>query len=369
MKLVIKVGTQAILAPDGTLLKSAMTTLVRQLAALKAAGHDVALVSSGAVASGRRVAREVLDIEFGGTTGEKQVLAALGQHELMNAYAALLKPFGIATAQLLLTKQDFRTRQHYLNIARLLRETLSRKNILPVINENDSVSVEELMFTDNDELSGLIAAQMNADKLIILTSVPGVYDGNPSDNGSKLIPRIDPEKDGWPQAFAAKTAGGRGGMATKLGTARKMADLGIATHISALSEKDVLLRLLQEGELPGTLIVPRRKKSNLKKWIAFAPEKKTGVIRVNAELYNILRENARVISLLPVGIKASTGSFEKGDMVEVAAPDGRRIGMGIARYNAAKLKEYIGQKGKPEFIHYDHLHIDNLSEAGKKEKS
>lgn len=360
MKLVIKVGTQAILAPDGTLLKSAMAGLVRQLAALKEAGHEIALVSSGAVASGRRVAREVLAAEFGTTTGEKQVLASLGQHELMAAYAALFKPFEIATAQLLLTKQDFRTRQHYLNIARLLREVLSRPNILPIINENDSVSIEELMFTDNDELSGMIAAQLNADKLIILTSVPGVYDGNPAEPGAKLIARLDPERDGWPASFAAKTAGGRGGMATKLGTARKMADLGITTHIAALSEKDVLARLLSDAP-PGTEIVARRKKSNLKKWMAFSADKKTGVVRVNQQLFDILRENRRVVSLLPVGIKSSAGAFEKGDMVEVADPNGRRIGMGIARYGADRLKEYIGQKGKPEFIHYDHLHIDRLA--------
>lgn len=357
MKIVIKVGTQAILASDGTLLKKAMPALVRQVVELHEAGHHVVLVSSGAVASGRRVARETLEREYGQTIGEKQVLAALGQPELMQAYAALLKPHGIAPAQLLLTKQDFNTRQHYLNIARLLRTVLEDRNIIPIINENDSVAVEELMFTDNDELAGLIAAQVNAEKLVILTSVEGVYNGPPDEAGSKIIPVIDPEKDGWPSVSSSKSALGRGGMATKLGTARKMSDLGITTHIAAMKEKDVILRIVK-GDGIGTTILPLRKKSNLKKWIAFSAGKKSGVIRVNAQLFDILQDGKRVISILPVGIKSCAGEFEKGDLVDIAAPDGEKIGVGIARYGADKLREYLGQKNKPEFIHYDHLHID-----------
>jgi glutamate 5-kinase len=357
MKIVIKVGTQAILAADGTLQKRALTALVSQVATLQKAGHDVAVVTSGAVGSGRRVAREMLDLEFGSTIGEKQVLASLGQHELMNAYARMFEPFGLVAAQLLLTKQDFNTRKHYLNIARLLREVQRRRNIIPVINENDSVAVEELMFTDNDELSGLIAAQLNAEKLIILTTVGGVFDGPPDVAGSKMIAAIDPQKDGWPEVSTSKTAQGRGGMLSKLGTARKMSELGITTHIAGLHEKDVLLRLVK-GERVGTVILPMKQKSNVKKRIAFSGTQKTGVVRVNEQLLDIINDNKRVISILPVGIKSCAGEFEKGDIVEVAAPDGKRIGVGIARYGAEKLREYIGQKGKPEFIHYDHLHIE-----------
>jgi glutamate 5-kinase len=357
MKIVVKIGTQAILAPDGTLLKSTLADLVQQVVGLHAKGHQVALVSSGAVGSGRRVARERLGLDFGSTIGERQVLASLGQHELMHAYAELFKPHGIAAAQLLLTRQDFQTRHHYLNIARLLREILARRNIMPVINENDSVAVEELMFTDNDELSGLIAAQLNADKLILLTGVAGVFDGPPDAPGSKLIPVIDPQKHGWPQAQASKSALGRGGMTSKLGTARKMSGLGITTHIAAMQEKDVLAKLL--GKVPpGTTVLPLAKKSNLKKWIAFSGDKRQGVIRVNAPLLEILRDKTRVVSILPVGVGACDGEFQKGDLVEIAAPDGKRIGVGIARYGAEKLREYMGAKGKPEFIHYDHLHLD-----------
>lgn len=164
MKVVIKVGTQSILANDGTPFEPIMRHLVEQIVALQKAGHYVVLVSSGAVGSGRKVARQYLGRQYGSSIGEKQVLAALGQHVLMNIYAVMFREHNLLTAQLLLTKQDFQTRQHYLNIARLLREILEHKNIIPIINENDSVAIEELMFTDNDELAGLIAAQMNADK-------------------------------------------------------------------------------------------------------------------------------------------------------------------------------------------------------------
>jgi glutamate 5-kinase len=357
MRIVVKAGTQAILAADGTVQKSALSGLVRQLAALQKAGHQVALVSSGAVGSGRRVARERLHLAFGSSIGEKQVLASLGQHELMHAYAKMFRPHGLVAAQLLLTKQDFHTRQHYLNIARLLREIMARRNIIPVINENDSVAVEELMFTDNDELAGLIAAQMNAEKLIILTSVKGVYDGHPDDPASRIIPLIDPEKDGWPQASASKSALGRGGMSSKIATARRMSDLGISTHIASLAEKNAILRIM-EGKAPGTTVLPMHRKSNLKKWMAFSEGRKNGVIRVNGPLFDILKDKRRVVSILPVGIKSCTGDFQKGDLIEVAAPDGRKIGIGIARYGADRLREYIGEKGRPEFIHYDHLHIE-----------
>lgn len=255
MKIVVKVGTQAIVAPDGTLLEPVIKNLVKQLVRLKESGHQVILVSSGAVASGRKVAREMLHKEFGSLLGEKQILASLGQPVLMNAYTEWFKPFGLAPSQILLTKQDFKTRQHALNIARLLKGLLSIKNIIPVINENDSVAVQELMFTDNDELAGLISAQLSADKLIILSTIKGVFDGLPETPGSKLIPALKPGAKNWPNVSEAKTTQGRGGMVSKLATAKKASSLGITTHIASISEPNILLRLLQ-GEPVGTTILP-----------------------------------------------------------------------------------------------------------------
>ncbi|TAL59754.1 MAG: glutamate 5-kinase, partial [Legionella sp.] len=192
MKVVIKVGTQSILASDGAPCEPVMLHLVEQIVGLQKAGHHVVLVSSGAVGYGRKVAQE-FGGQLGQSLGEKQVLASLGQHELMTVYARLFKAHQLMVSQLLLTKQDFQTRNHYLNIARLLQVILDHKNIIPIINENDSVAIEELMFTDNDELAGLIAAQMNADKLIILSHIAGVFSGDPSQENAKLITTINPE--------------------------------------------------------------------------------------------------------------------------------------------------------------------------------
>ncbi|KTD24173.1 glutamate 5-kinase [Legionella maceachernii] len=355
MKIVIKVGTQSILANDGTPFEPTMQHLVEQIVALQKADHHVVLVSSGAVGSGRKVARQYLGRHYGSSLGEKQVLAALGQHELMNIYTIMFKKYNFLTAQLLLTKQDFQTRQHYLNIARLLREILEHRNIIPIINENDSVAIEELMFTDNDELAGLIAAQMNADKLIILSNVEGVYTGHPTSPGAELIPVINPEKN-WPEVSTMKSTQGRGGMTSKLGTARKMSSLGITTHITSINQPSAVMRIITQEQL-GTVILPSKKKSNIKRWIAYNSEKQTGSISVNSGLFKILKENKRVISILPIGIENYKGNFKKGDLVEILAPEGQKIGVGLAKYDANKLSEYLGRKDMPEFIHYDHLHL------------
>jgi glutamate 5-kinase len=355
MKIVIKVGTQAILSSDGTPVENIMDSLVKQIATLSQMGHHIILVSSGAVGSGRKIARHLLGREYGNTIGEKQVLASLGQHELMSIYSKMFKAHHLLASQILLTKQDFQTRKHYLNIARLLREILEHKNIIPIINENDSVAIEELMFTDNDELAGLIAAQINADKLIILSNVQGVYDNHPSDPNSQLIHIIDPEIN-LPEVSHEKSTQGRGGMLSKLTTARKMSDLGITTHITSIENTDAILRLVQEESL-GTKILPRKKKSNIKKWIAYNAEKQNGSITINEKLLLILKENKKVLSILPIGIEKVAGHFKKGDLIEILSPLNQKIGIGIAKYDQQKLQEYLGKKDVPEFIHYDYLHL------------
>lgn len=355
MKIVIKVGTQSILSSDGTPLESIMLQLVLQIVLLQKAGNHVVLVSSGAVASGRKAAYQFLGRQYGSSLGEKQVLASLGQYELMHIYASMFKVHNMLAAQLLLTKQDFQTRQHYLNISRLLREILANKNIVPIINENDSVAIEELMFTDNDELAGLIAAQMNADKLIILSNVDGVYTGNPNDPNSELISIINPQ-NGWPEVSALKSLHGRGGMASKLGTARKMSNLGITTHIASMGQQEVISRIMNHESI-GTTILPSKKKSNIKRWIAYNTDNNMGSIVINPCLFDIIKENKRIVSILPVGIERVLGHFKRGDLVDVHTIEGLKIGVGVARYDAAKLNDFVGQKKKPVFIHYDHLHI------------
>lgn len=351
MKIVIKVGTQAILTDNGDMREDVIKSLVNQIASVQKQGHQVVFVSSGAVGSGRRVARESLGREYGHSVAEKQVLASLGQHELMRTYATFFKPYGLLSSQLLLTKQDFRTKKHYYNIAQLLRETLNHRHIIPVINENDSVAIEELMFTDNDELSGLLAAQLGADKLIILSSIQGVYDAHPEDPAAKLIPLITAKEISssgkWGNVSPRKSTQGRGGMVSKLSTARKMSLLGITTHIAHVDEPEVLLKIANATtgeETIGTTILPSTKKSGTKRWMAFQYDQSPGSIYLNFCLSQILTERRQVLSILPIGIDKLTGFFEKGDLVDVISSDGKKIGIGIARYDSDKLNEFIGQK-------------------------
>ncbi|WP_133129522.1 glutamate 5-kinase [Legionella yabuuchiae] len=354
MKLIIKVGTQSILSQDGVPYAKLIEQLVAQLARLQQAGHQLVLVSSGAVSSGRKVAREYLRRQYGHSIGEKQTLASLGQVELMRLYANAFKPHNLLVSQLLLTKQDFHTRKHYLNIARLFRELLSQKSIIPIVNENDSVAIEELMFTDNDELAGLIAAQIGADKLIILSNVAGVYSAQPESQEATLISIINPNQT-WPEVSTAKSIHGRGGMFSKLATAKTVSGLGITTHIACVDEPNVIERLVKNESI-GTTILPNKRQSNIKRWIAFAG-KQTASIYINQELHRLLIETQRALSLLPVGLVKIDGTFKKGDIINIRSLAGERIGVGIARYDSNRLNEYLGQKGTPVFIHYDQLHI------------
>lgn len=355
MKIVVKVGTQSILSEQGSPIESIIYSIVEQIAELQKQGHHIVLVSSGAVGLGRNVARNVLDKEYGASIGEKQLLASLGQHALINIYSQQFQKHGFLASQLLLTKQDFHTRQHYLNISRLIQEILQNHNIIPIINENDSVAIEELMFTDNDELAGLIAAQINADKLIILSNVEGVFTKNPVEADAELLATIDPEIS-WPDISTAKSSLGRGGMISKLTTAKKLSKLGVVTHIASINQADVIKRIVNNESI-GSKILPAKKQSNIKRWVAFSAHQKTGEIVINARLQEILLQGRKVISILPIGIEHINTPFEKGDIVAICNSNHDVVAIGIARYDSGKLQEYLGQQNKPVFIHYDHLHI------------
>ncbi|AIL64585.1 Glutamate 5-kinase [Rickettsiales bacterium Ac37b] len=353
MIIVIKVGTQSILSKEGMPLIDIMQSIVNQIVDIQQQGHKVIFISSGAVSFGRNIARNYLNKEYNSSIGEKQLLASLGQHELIHLYSKMLIKHKFLASQILLTKQDFYTRQHYLNISRLIRETLKHNYIIPIINENDSVAIEELMFTDNDELAGLIATQINADKLIILSNIEGVYSGNPDLPESTLLHTINLNQN-WPNVSSSKSLHGRGGMISKLSNAKKMSKLGIMTHIASINQPNILNRIIN-GESVGTTIVPYHKKSNIKKWIAYSSP--TGKIFINDPLYEILKEDKRIISILPVGILSYNGKFEKGDIIEILNINQDIIGLGIARYDSNKLDSFLGQKNKPALIHYDYLYI------------
>lgn len=252
MKIVIKVGTQSILATNAKPDEGILAAIIDQIVGLQRAGHQVWLVSSGAVGSGRYISQKIQQKEYGATLEEKQLLASVGQHELMWLYSKFSQTYGVLISQLLLTKQDFNTQKNRQNIARLLQAIITHGNIIPVINENDTIATEELMFTDNDELAGLIAIMTNADKLLIFTNVEGVY----ASDMKTVIEVIDPNETKVKVSKTTST-GGRGGMASKLHTAMKVSKAGTAVHIMSIKNIVNLDRIIK-GERYGTVILPAK---------------------------------------------------------------------------------------------------------------
>lgn len=356
MRIVIKVGSQAILSSTGVPNIPQIESIITQIIKLREAGHQVILVSSGAVALGREATFRVINHKYGESVADKQLLASIGQPQLMTIYTQICECHGYLAAQLLLTKYDFQTKRSYNNILQLLQKSLSQPNVLIIINENDSVAVDELMFTDNDELSGIVAAQIAADKLLLLTSTSGVYDKSPTENDAKLIKEIHVD-DKLPD-LSGKTTVGRGGMSSKLGTARKMARVGIMTHIANIAHPSIITDLVLNDAKLGTRVIPEHKQSARKKYLAFTQGTAHAQITVNWGLVTILSNSNKSTSILPVGIENYSGEFKRGDLVEILNPNCIKIGVGIARYNSQKLAEYIGSNHKPELIHYDYLHID-----------
>ena len=355
MKIVVKVGTSSLLNKSGAPCKVRMKSLVGQVSNLKIKGHQVVLVSSGSVPFGKISSKGILREDYGKSLGERQVLSAVGQHRMLEAYSSLFGEKGITTCQLLLIKKDFDTRDSYLNISRLLRELLVLDELIPIANENDSVSTrKETVFSDNDELAGLIAAQINADKLVIISDCGGLYTEDPSLPSAKLIKVVDPKTSVSPKISASKSKSGTGGMATKIKVATEVAKLGIMTHISSLDEKSVLEKLVK-GEDLGTKILPSSRRSAMKRWIALSAEKSKGEVVIDRRLLEIF--SREVVSILPVGIVKCVGDFRKGDLVLVLDEKGKPVCVGMARYESEKVRSFMGLHNKPEFIHRDYLHV------------
>jgi glutamate 5-kinase len=356
MKIVIKVGSQAILDEQGQPNLARLAAVIEQIIQLRELNHQVILVSSGAVALGRSYAKQVSQRDYANSVADKQLLASIGQPQLMALYAQLASKHGYLTSQILLSKYDFKTKHSYGNILRVLQKACDQPKLIPIINENDSVAIEELMFTDNDELAGIIAAQTGADKLLLLTNIAGVYDRNPQLPDAQLIPEFS-IYDKLPAA-SGKSALGRGGMSSKLNSARKLAYCGVMTHIASLLEPNIITRLIIDNAPLGTRFIPEAKKASRKKFLAVAAIEPQAIIQVNHQLTIQLTAPAAAISILPLGIEHWHGNFSRGDLLEIIAPDQRRLGVGIARYNWQKLAEYLGKPHMPALIHYDYLYIE-----------
>lgn len=349
---VIKVGSNVLTKEDGSPDKERMASLVNQLLFLRKKQVKVVLVTSGAVAFGRKA---VSFEDKGESVVKKQVLASVGQIELISSYKELFLKEGHAIAQLMVTKEDFRDRKHYLNMKSCL-EGLLKYNIIPIINENDAVAVTELMFTDNDELAGLVAAMVNADSLVLLTNVDGIYKGHPDDPDSVLIERIGskmPEMSKY--VSASKSAFGRGGMITKMSMAKKAANLGIHVFIANGKRDNVLIDFYHK-QLRGTYFEPERSKHNQKKWIAHSDNYSKGEVVINEGAKKALLSQ-KIISLLPVGVVAVKGEFTRGEVIRIVDEKGEKIGLGKAEYGVKMASEKIGVNNQKPLIHYDYLYL------------
>ena len=352
-RIIIKIGSNVLTQNDGLPDINRITHLVDQIASIKKQGKQVILVSSGAVASGRSL---INVSEKYDAVATRQLLASIGQVKLINTYAQLFERFNILCSQVLVTKEDFRDRMHYLNMKNCL-ELLLQCDVIPVVNENDVVSVTELMFTDNDELAGLIASMLNAQALIVLTNVDGIFNGDPKTEGSKVIEEVTgPDNDFSSFISSGRSQFGRGGMITKSNMAQKVAQLGIAVHIANGTKENILTDLL-ENKVAHTHFVPNKNKSGKKKWIAHSGNFATGLVRINEGAKAALT-SSKASSLLPVGVLNILSEFKKGEIIRLIDEKDKHIGLGIAEYGADKAIEMIGKKNQKPLVHYDYLYLE-----------
>ena len=359
-RLVVKVGTNMLTNGGDSLCRPVMLDVVRQVARLVETGHEVALVTSGAIVAGHealRVTRDAKDIPF------KQVLAAVGQARLMHTWDQLFTHYNLTVAQTLLTRADMADRQRYLNARNTLLSLLGR-SVVPIINENDVVAVDELTIGDNDNLSALVANLVDAELLVLLTDTAGLYSADPrKDPSATLIAEVPVISDAIMRlAAGAGTSRGTGGMVTKVQAARLATDSGAMVVIADGLAENTLMRAVA-GEAVGTRF-PATKSGleSRKRWI-LAGLSPGATARIDAGAAAAL---AKGRSLLPAGIVAVDGRFDRGDSVNVVDAAGARVGCGVVNYSAADLERIKGRRS-PQIAsvlgyHYgdEAIHRNNL---------
>ncbi|MBD5255763.1 MAG: glutamate 5-kinase [Barnesiella sp.] len=358
-RIAVKIGSNVLSRADGMLDNTRMSAIVDQVAELRGNGIEVIMISSGAVASGRSELAGI-DTRQLDSVEQRQLFSAVGQAKLINRYYELFREHHLAVGQVLTMKESFSTRRHYLN-QRGCMEVMLQAGVIPIVNENDTISVTELMFTDNDELSGLIATMMNCDMLVILSNVDGIFTGSPDDPDSRLIEVVEPDADLQQYISTERSGFGRGGMLTKCGIARKVAAEGIEVVIANGRTADVLTRLIiSDG--PNSLKCTRFRAENtemssVKRWMAHSGGFAKGTVKLNDEAARRLT-GSEAVSLLPVGITAIDGSFEKDDLINILAPDGKVIGIGRAAYGSEEAAPLLGRHDCKPLVHYDYLYIN-----------
>jgi glutamate 5-kinase len=360
-RVVIKIGSQVLTSGDQDLDTAFVAALAHQVAEARRKGLELLIVTSGAVAAGRG-ALGLTDRPK--TIPQKQAAAAVGQSRLMRAYEDAFAAHGMHVAQLLLTRGDLADRTRYLN-ARSTLETLLECGVVPIINENDTVVVEEIKFGDNDNLSALVTSLVDANLLVILTDIDGLYDADPrNDPEAKLITLVRAvTKDLENVAGGSGSTVGTGGMATKLAAAKKAGKSGAATIIANGTVNGIVARALA-GEDVGTFILPAAASlTSRKHWIAYTLRPQ-GRLTVDAGASSVLSREGK--SLLPSGIVTVEGSFVRGACVRICDPAGIEFARGIVDYSgeeialilghrSSEIEEILGFRYGDEIIHRDNL--------------
>jgi len=358
-RVVVKVGSSSLRAADGGLDRVLVGQLVGQIAALRARGVEVVLVSSGAVAAGLRplgLRKRPADLPG------LQAAASVGQGVLLHTYQARFADHGLACGQVLLTADDVVVRPRFLN-ARNTFDRLLALGAVPVVNENDAVATDELRFGDNDRLAALVASMLGAQLLVLLSDVDGLHDGHPA-LGSPLLDRVD-DLSGLDERHHGTSGSevGTGGMASKLEAARIATFSAASAVIANARRRDVVIDAV-EGAAVGTWFPPSaRRPESRKLWIAFAPQPR-GALMVDAGAVRALRD--RGSSLLAAGVVDATGEFAPGDAVDVLGPDRRAVARGLVAYGRAdvlrvrgasrdEVSATLGPDARAEVIHRDRL--------------
>lgn len=347
--LVVKVGSSTLLDARGHVRRGVFGRIAGELAEVVAAGTPAVLVSSGAIALGlSRSGRTTRP----GRLNELQAASAIGQPELQRRWQRALADHGAATAQVLLTAADIHRRDAYLN-ARATLGTLLRWGVVPVVNENDSTSTDEIAFGDNDALAAHVAVLLRARTLLLLTDTDGLYDRDPDRPGARLLHEVS-----GPETLAGLAVGGRrsrwgtGGMRSKV-VAAGMAAAGGVTAVIGSGARSGAIREAAAGRAPGTRFVPNPSPlSAYKLWLRYGRPVR-GRLTIDAGARRAVA--AEGTSLLAVGVTAVAGSFAAGDAIELAGPDGALFAVGLSEYPAAELRALRGRRGAGEAVHRDNL--------------
>jgi len=358
--IVVKLGTSVLTGGTNKLDKAHMVELVRQCCELKKQGHQVVMVSSGAVAAGR----EQLLKPCGTSLVDKQMLAAIGQGQLIHIWQSLFALYGVNVGQMLLTRADVDDRERYLNARDTLTALLSY-NVVPIINENDAVATSEIKVGDNDNLSALVAILANADKLLLLTDQDGLFTSDPRTNAdAKLIDEVTHINDELRQlAGGSGTSLGTGGMATKLQAADIARRAGVEVIIAKGAGSNVILKCMSE-QLPGTRFLKlTAPKDGRKKWLLAGP-KSNGQIAIDTGAISALQNNGA--SLLAKGVTCAFGDFERGDLIDLIDTNNQVIARGLTRFSRSEVNKIKGAHSKniAQLLSYDAgaevLHRDDL---------